>query len=71
MFNTQILTILGLTCEALSSIWIVRRLFYGYYERIEKRGSSLKNEERRDKIDGSIVLTLLGLGMFLQIIAVI
>jgi len=71
MFNTQALTILGLILESLASIWTVRTLFFGYERRISETGKTFQQQIRKDKINGSIVLTLLGLGMFFQAIAIL
>ena len=69
MFNTQVLTIIGLILEGSSTIWAIRMLFYGYYRRLS--GTTLQKQIRKDKIEGSIILILLGLGMLFQIVAIL
>ncbi|MCW4055047.1 MAG: hypothetical protein NWE84_09060 [Candidatus Bathyarchaeota archaeon] len=46
-----------------------RKLFYGYYKRLEK--GTFRQEIRKDRIEGTLVLMFLTIGMILQGIAVL
>jgi hypothetical protein len=69
MFATsQIFVILGLIFEFISVLLTVRRLFCGYYKRLGK--DTFRQEIRKDRIEGTLVLIFLTIGMVLQGIAV-
>jgi len=46
-----------------------RKLFYGYYKRLEK--GTFRQESRKDRIEGTLVLMFLTIGMILQGITVL
>lgn len=58
--------ILGLISEFASVVIAVWELFFGYYKRLEKSGETTKQQERKDKIKGSLVLIFLIIGLGLQ-----
>jgi len=68
--SSQILVVIGLILEFASVAITVRKLFWGYYERIDASAQSSKQTERSDKIEGTIIVVLLSIGMFLQGLAV-
>jgi len=67
---SQGLTIAGLILELSSTLWVVRKLFNGYYKRIDEMGKPMKEEIRRDRREGAIVVLLLVAGMILQGLAI-
>jgi len=67
--TSQILTIAGLIFEFISVLLTARKLFYGYYKRLEK--GTFRQEIRKDRIEGTLVLMFLTIGMILQGIAVL
>lgn len=70
MYTTsQILTIAGLIFEFISVLLTAKKLFYGYYKRLEK--GTFRQEIRKDRIEGTLVLMSLTIGMILQGIAVL
>jgi hypothetical protein len=67
---SQTFVVVGLAFEFISVLWTVRKLFYGYYQRLDEKGLSTQTRIKKDKREGIIVLTFLTIGMFLQGIAV-
>jgi len=65
---SQTLIIVGLIFEFISVFLTVRKLFYGYYKRLEK--GTFGQEIRKERIEGILVLIFLIIGMSLQVIAV-
>jgi len=65
---SQTLTIVGLIFEFMSVLLTVRKLFYGKIKRLEK--GTFKQEIRKERIEGTLVLIFLIIGMTLQGIAV-
>lgn len=68
--NSQILVVIGLILEFASVAITVRKLFWGYYRRIDASTKTSKQRERSDKIEGTIIVILLSIGMLLQGLAV-
>jgi len=68
--SSQILVVIGLILEFASVAITVRKLFWGYYGRIHASGKTIKQTERSDKIEGTIIVVLLSIGMFLQGLAI-
>ena len=66
---SQILVIVGLFLEFFSVTITIRKAFWGYYRRLDERGKTDRQKERSDKIDGIIIVILLGAGMILQGVA--
>ena len=66
--NAQILTIVGLTLEFIATSITIRKLFYGYYKRLQK--GTFQEEIKKDRREGLFVLAFLVVGMTLQGIAV-
>ncbi len=67
---SQDLTIAGLILELSSTLWVVRKLFYGYYKRMDEMGKPMKEEIKRDRLEGTIVVLLLVAGVILQGLAI-
>jgi len=68
MLLSQWLTVIGLVFEFISVAVAIRKLFYGYYKRLERPTS--RQGIKRDRIEGIVVLILLVIGMTLQALAV-
>jgi hypothetical protein len=64
--TSQILVFIGLIFEFGSVAITVRKLFWGYYKRIEEKARTGKQIRRSDQIEGTIILLLLSIGMILQ-----
>jgi hypothetical protein len=69
--TSQALTVLGLCFEFVSGITMIRKLFYGYYKRLDDMGRPFQTHIRQDKKEGALVLTFLIIGMILQGLAVL
>jgi len=67
--TSQILVIIGLVFEFLSGAVTIRKLFWGYYRRLEEHMTT-QQRIRKDRMEGRIIVTLLSIGMLLQALAV-
>jgi hypothetical protein len=67
--TSQILVVFGLVFEFISAVHTIRKLFWGYYKRLEK--GTFVQEIRKDRRDGIVVLVFLGIGMLFQGLAVL
>jgi len=70
MFHTQTFIILGLFLEAMSVIYAIRKQFYGYYRRLEEKGT-FRQAIRKNRIDAFITLLLFSSGLAYQVIAIL
>jgi hypothetical protein len=68
MLLSQWLTVIGLVLEFVSVAVTIRKLFYGYYKRLER--VTTREGIKRDRIEGTVVLILLVIGMTLQALAI-
>lgn len=64
------LVVFGLIFEFISVFWTVRKLFFGYHERINEKAKTFQQRIKRERIEGTIILGLLVLGMTFQGISV-
>lgn len=64
--TSQTLIILGLVFEFLSVVISVRKLFSGYYDRLQK--GTFREQIRKERIEGSLFILFLIIGMALQIL---
>ena len=69
MTLSQWLTVIGLVFEFISVLITVRKLFYGYYKRLENE--ILGPEINKDRNEGIVVIIFLVIGMVFQGIAVL
>ena len=60
------LVVIGLAFEFASVLWTVRKLFYGYNQRIDEMASTFRSHIEKNKREGIIVLIFLTIGMILQ-----
>jgi hypothetical protein len=67
--NSQLFVVIGLFFEFASVFMSVRKLFWGYSKRSEGK-MPINREIRKDRLEGTVVLCLLTIGMILQAIAV-
>mgnify|MGYP001100759613 CR=1 FL=1 len=72
MSTSQFLVVLGLIFEFMSVAVTIRKLFWGYYKRFAKETflQEIMQETRKEKKEGLAIVILLGVGMFLQGLAV-
>jgi len=66
---SQLLIILGLISQGIAAIMTLRKPLSGYYERLEKL--SFREQIRKERIEASVVLFFIILGMILEGIAVL
>lgn len=66
--DSQILVVVGLLLEFLSVAVAIRKLFWGYYKRLEQ--GTFRQGIEKDRREGMIIVVLLSIGMLLQGIAV-
>jgi len=69
MTLSQWLTVIGLAFELVSVLITVRKLFYGYYKRLKK--GTFRQEIKKDRNEGIVVIVFLVIGMIFQGIAVL
>jgi hypothetical protein len=70
VITSDTLIILGLISEGISALITGRKLLSGYYDRLESR-TTFRKQIRNERIEGSLILFFLILGMVLQGIAVL
>jgi hypothetical protein len=67
---SQFLLCAGLIFEFVSVAISIRKLFWGYYKRIEERTMTSTQRRNSDKKEGLLVLLFLCVGMLLQGLAI-
>lgn len=71
MSLSQILTVIGLVCELVSALIIVRKVFWSKERRIKAMGKTMDQEIAEEKKEGIVVLGFLIIGIVLQAIAIL
>lgn len=64
--TSRVLTIVGLCLEFISVFWTIRKLFYGYYKRIDEMAGTFQQKITKNKKEGTVILILLTIGLILQ-----
>lgn len=70
MSLSQILVVIGLFCELVSALIIVRKVFWSKERRIRSMGKPFSQTVREERKEGIVVLGFLITGVIFQVIAI-